>query len=490
MENWMKADVRNVAVVHCLTGRGRSSMVLASFLCWMGESGFANVNDALAYIARCKQIQPNALTIPSQRRYASYFKNILDGVRPSQTPLLLKRIILSEAPKFAVGPQRDSLVQETEQMDIQTNDHILGCAPYLQVFKAGRLMFTTAATLDSNQSEEDLPFVQVCDGTVPFEIGEVIQGDILIRCRHLTRQNQRVSMFRAAFHTGYVPPSVLRLTKTQLDGACSDNRYPDDFFLDLIFEEVDTETAIKHFENQEDVAEDTQRRGGTEPEKGKGPVITASSFDTMLNGDSRVWDVISSRKKDRAMQKNDDLLCGPTVGRRRGERKRKVDQPGHRAATNEEGSSTQIQFSIGNEFDFLPTEAIPTQETPKATPEKDSLMDALNALDQDSDEIVNESVAKSETKEQGKEVSAKTNSAKTVEKEGSADVSIAGSGDDSSNVISSANEEKDIPGPDDDVDDMDALLASVDGDFGDVDLAGFDDDDDLGLDDLEDMLKS
>jgi protein-tyrosine phosphatase len=35
MENWMKADKRNVAVVHCLTGKGRSSMVLASFLCWM-----------------------------------------------------------------------------------------------------------------------------------------------------------------------------------------------------------------------------------------------------------------------------------------------------------------------------------------------------------------------------------------------------------------------------------------------------------------------
>lgn len=39
MENWMKADERNVAVVHCLTGKGRTSMVLAAFLCWMGEAG-------------------------------------------------------------------------------------------------------------------------------------------------------------------------------------------------------------------------------------------------------------------------------------------------------------------------------------------------------------------------------------------------------------------------------------------------------------------
>jgi hypothetical protein len=102
MENWMKADERNVAVVHCLTGRGRTSTVLAAFLCWVGEAGFNDIHQSLAYIARCKQVSPDELTIPSQRRYASYFKNMLDGVRPSQPPLLLKRIIMSEAPKVSL----------------------------------------------------------------------------------------------------------------------------------------------------------------------------------------------------------------------------------------------------------------------------------------------------------------------------------------------------------------------------------------------------
>ncbi len=102
MENWMKADDRNVAVVHCLTGKGRTSTVLAAFLCWMGEAGFADINQALEYIANCKKLPIDELTIPSQRRYASYFKNMLDNVRPSQPPLLLKRIIMSEAPKVRI----------------------------------------------------------------------------------------------------------------------------------------------------------------------------------------------------------------------------------------------------------------------------------------------------------------------------------------------------------------------------------------------------
>jgi tensin len=39
MENWLKADARNVAVVHCLTGKGRTSTVVAAFLSWVGEAG-------------------------------------------------------------------------------------------------------------------------------------------------------------------------------------------------------------------------------------------------------------------------------------------------------------------------------------------------------------------------------------------------------------------------------------------------------------------
>ena len=43
-------------------------------------------------------------------------------------------------------------------------------------------------------------------------------------------------MFRAALHVGFAPTGVLRLTRDQLDGACGDDRFDGDFFVDLIFE--------------------------------------------------------------------------------------------------------------------------------------------------------------------------------------------------------------------------------------------------------------
>ncbi|KAL3775396.1 hypothetical protein ACHAW5_009953 [Stephanodiscus triporus] len=395
MESWLKADPRNVAVVHCLTGRGRTSTVLAAFLCWTGEAGFTDVNVALEYIARCKRLPMRSLTIPSQVRYAGYFANMLDGVRPSRPPLILKRIIMSGAPKFGkrlllassaegAGGEDGGVVVPPHSSGVggggggggggQSSQQVWGCAPYLQLFKAGNLIFTAAASVNYSQSADDLPFCSSSDGPVSFIADAVIQGDILLRCRHLTRSGQRVSMFRAAFHTGYVPPRVMRLTKEQLDGACEDRRFDDDFFLDLIFEACDEAVAAAAaggvvddgpegrgasdvdvagtsatrgtgHDNGDDV-DDGGGGGGAANEAaqrrsmgavGNGAVVSASAYDSMLHRDSRFWDVIAERREENMRRReatertggegrpedggggddDDAPLSGPTIGRRR-----------------------------------------------------------------------------------------------------------------------------------------------------------------------------
>lgn len=490
MENWMKADDRNVAVVHCLTGKGRTSTVLAAFLCWMGEAGFGDINQALDYIAKCKKVPTNDLTIPSQRRYASYFKNMLDNVRPSQPPLLLKRIIMSEAPKFAKGPPRENM----EQLD---DPKLMGCAPYLQIFKGGKLIYTTAATLRVHQPDEELPFVQVVDGTIPFNVEQVIQGDILIRCRHLTFNKQRVSMFRAAFHTGYVPPNVLRLTKAQLDGACTDKRFPDDFFLDLIFEKVDAETATKHLEAQEihDNADDVDDADtSTKKDATKGPVVKAANNDAMLQGDSRFWDIIASRREEQSFKnKKDDPFWGPTVGRRREAGKQKTKQ----ATAAPKEKSLLGSFSIGNEFDFLAVEPTIVAIPPITKPvEKDMLMEALDALDHDEAEteevIFDHPTADNQNKvmEQKQPPPPPTSQVPDSSYVDPANAVVTTTTDNPTTPAETPTEATPVASRTSSTldDDMDALLAAADEDLGDINLEDFDEDDDLG--DLEAMLQS
>ena len=396
----------------------------------------------------------------------------------------------------------------------------MGCAPYLQIFKGGQLVFTTAATLRYHQGDEELPFVQGIDGTVPFNVDQIIQGDILLRCRHLTFNKQRVSMFRSAFHTGYVPPNVMRLTKSQLDGACSDKRFPDDFFLDLIFEKVDPETATKLLENQQEEEEAEKELERQEDlfdttGKNKKPVVKATAYDSMIQGDSRFWDIIANRRKEQVEQKKDDQMYGPTVGRRRGQSKRK--KVSSEDANNGESKGppkerSQLEtFSIGNEFDFIPSEKKPTEDVPDKPKEKDSLMEALMALDEDEGEhaLGTEEIAFGDTEEKkntsGQDLFA-TSPAAAPESGGTASNGAETSPVASNEQVEPPSTEPAVPTSDGveeetstkptegDIsdlldtasDDMDALLASAGEDLGDLDLGDFDDDDDL--EDLEKLL--
>lgn len=318
-------------------------------------------------------------------------------------------------------------------MDDNTTESLLGCAPYLQIFKAGNLIFTTAASVNYAQSKDDLPFCAVGDGPVSFLTEAIVQGDILLRCRHLTRSGQRISMFRCAFHTGYVPPKVLRLTKAQLDGACGDKRFSDDFFLDLIFEPCDEATASKHLVGNAEKAGATGVDGKTKDEeegqneaaarRSMGTVVnsentfTAAAYDSMLHRDSRFWDVITERRKENMekmaqLEKQGEVsnperkedrnlpLSGPTIGKRRDFSTKNSPEHANEDASHHEGASginsvsSKLQqnpmgaFSIGEEFGIgLETSKLPmpglTPSSPPPRPKQDALMDALNDLDTD-----------------------------------------------------------------------------------------------------------
>jgi hypothetical protein len=401
--------------------------------------------------------------------------------------------------QYDKGPPRENM-EETEQdkeNPEEVEKRLWGCAPYLQLFKGGKLLFTTAATLHFQQSDQELPFVQVEDGPVPFNVEQIVQGDILVRCRHLTKKKQRVSMFRAAFHTGYAPANVMRLTKVQLDGACTDDRFLDDFFLDLIFEKVDAETAAKHMEAEAAEADDTGSDGKDKSNK-KGPIVKASSYDSLLHGDgdSRFWDLIATHKQENAARKDQDPMFGPTVGRRRGEPKAKKedeasDDKGHEASKEKSHLET---FSIGNEFDFLPEEK-EEKKQPEKEPEKDDLMDALNALDDGEEEVHTEEIVFDQGNPTTKPSEASTAAAAPDSSATSAATTDGPTSEEASNgaaepaaKLESAPVEKADGTSADDLD-MDALLASADEDLGDLNLDDFDDDDD-DLEDLESMLAS
>ena len=302
VESWLDADVDNVAIIHCLTGKGRTAALMACILTWNGE--FSGPMEALEYVADRKGMSVDQLTIPSQRRYVQYFSNMLDGVKPRSEPLLLRRIIINSVPVFG----------ENKNKKDEEGDAAQGCCPYIQLFKGGRLISTSSPATgpkdnksDSEDPKLELKWINASDGTVSFNVDCAVQGDILLRCRHAESTGARISMFRAAFHTGYVPEGVMRLTKAQLDGSNGNSKFDEDFFIDLIFAPIETQVVhstvgMKEPESaKSEISQSRQKNaiGVVGPPTDSGLVIEASSadrYEMSLHRDTRFWDAISARK--------------------------------------------------------------------------------------------------------------------------------------------------------------------------------------------------
>ena len=82
------------------------------------------------------------------------------------------------------------------------------------------------------------------DSCAIFEVGQRVENDILIRFRHFKSNQAKISMFRASIHTSFAVDNIIRLTKDELDGACQNDQYPNDFFIDLIFTDARNQSNL------------------------------------------------------------------------------------------------------------------------------------------------------------------------------------------------------------------------------------------------------
>jgi len=527
MQRWLEADPQNVVVVHDMTGGGRASCVVAALLCWAGyECGsggdglrFRSIGDALSYVAKCKRLESvDAMTIPSQRRYyLTYFSNMLDGVRPNRPPIILKRITLSDAPAFEAVPMKEAVkffVNEEgtsfEPVDGDNKDgegdQVVGCAPYLQLFKAGKLLRTSCLPFANDQDKSKIPWCvspQASNGLnnkkqqLVFHMDAAIQGDVFLRCRHMSSEGRRVSMFRVALHTGYiVAPKVLRIKKSEIDGACGDSRIPADFFIDLVFETCDADTASK-FLNEEQVESNgtykdpsaaTEDSKAVESAEASSAVITPKCpYDAMLYDDDRVWVSISNRQKaitsfSEMSAKNDaEKSVGSIIGRVR-DFSQKESKSGDNGVDGQENKGTKLSgmdaFSIGglagyNFEDNKPeTSDIPA---PPMQQERDELLEALNAI---------EEASPIKTIRRDDEEQERADTIVNKEKETFANEVKENSSETEELVVErSISEEKTKD------EDINKTLDDEFGNFDDFDDSAFEDmDDDASLDDLEEFL--
>eukprot|EP00002_Diphylleia_rotans_P032320 TRINITY_DN6778_c0_g1_i3.p1 TRINITY_DN6778_c0_g1~~TRINITY_DN6778_c0_g1_i3.p1 ORF type:complete len:616 (+),score=100.23 TRINITY_DN6778_c0_g1_i3:54-1901(+) len=210
------SDPRNVAVIHCMAGKGRTGTTIASYMIFSGL--FNDAEEALDHFGRQRSVHCIGVTVPSQLRYVKYMHNICSGIVPNPKPFHLKKIIMNGIPHFHTSN---------------------GCRPFMELYVSEQLVYSSAPT---ERNILDLQLIPPTESHVIFNINKVVRGDVYVRFYHGTK-GKGVYMFRFQVHTGFLPPNapLHRFYKCDLDDAQKDKRFDEEFFIDVFFKPLEDE---------------------------------------------------------------------------------------------------------------------------------------------------------------------------------------------------------------------------------------------------------
>lgn len=96
---FLKEDEKNVAFIHCKAGKGRTGVMICSYL--LHHDHFVESNEALKYYGDARTRNAKGVTIPSQRRYVLYYNHLLrNDLTYTRTMVLLKGFQMTPVPAF------------------------------------------------------------------------------------------------------------------------------------------------------------------------------------------------------------------------------------------------------------------------------------------------------------------------------------------------------------------------------------------------------
>ena len=126
IDEWLKADDRNVACIHCHDGLGRTGAMVCSYL--LHDRLFDSTKDALQFFAEARTQNGKGVTIPSQRRYVQYYGHLLNNnLTYKPKTVCIKSIHFIGIPKMQGGTCVPYFTVHVQKVRIYTSkvyDHI------------------------------------------------------------------------------------------------------------------------------------------------------------------------------------------------------------------------------------------------------------------------------------------------------------------------------------------------------------------------------
>jgi len=221
VNEWLSQHEKNVAVIHCKAGKGRTGVMVTAYMLFSGE--WKNAQDALDFYAAMRTYNKKGVTIPSQIRYVKYTATIVNNFKsqlPEPRTLLLNTVELYPVPKISnVTDIRFSVyVNKTLIYTFKSQPTLKNPKKKLDK-KTPRSSKTTGEDETEREAEsllfECTPIPIFGDIKIDFAVNETFGSDRL---------------FAFWFHTSLVESTgsnqfVLEVKKEELDKACKDKSH-------------------------------------------------------------------------------------------------------------------------------------------------------------------------------------------------------------------------------------------------------------------------
>eukprot|EP01103_Thecamoeba_quadrilineata_P007137 TRINITY_DN1691_c0_g1_i2.p1 TRINITY_DN1691_c0_g1~~TRINITY_DN1691_c0_g1_i2.p1 ORF type:complete len:329 (-),score=39.47 TRINITY_DN1691_c0_g1_i2:44-1030(-) len=142
--------------------------------------------------------------------------------QPSSRPLILTKIHFNEIPA----------------LNISSGNAREGISPYFDIVDFTEQKRHVIYT--NERYGEEVRAIPSSQKEYTFDVKRIVRGDILVTFKHVTPLYGVKKMFHFAFHTGMVGETLtLHFHKSNLEGACKDDKYSYTFVVSLLFEPVD-----------------------------------------------------------------------------------------------------------------------------------------------------------------------------------------------------------------------------------------------------------